>query len=44
MQVTDWITAQKEDSEIDAILQWLEDRKKTELRTLLGEHISSEEC
>ena len=30
-------------SEIDAILQWLESKKKTDLRTLLRKHASSEE-
>ena len=43
MHVTDWATAQKEDPELDAVLQWLEAKKKTDLRTLLGEHASSEE-
>ena len=42
MHVTNWATAQKEDPELDAVLQWLES-KKTDLRTLLGEHTSSEE-
>ena len=42
MHVTDWAAAQKE-PELDAVLQWLESKKKTDLRTLLGEHISSEE-
>ena len=36
-------TAQKEDPELDAVLQWLKSKKKTDLRTLLGEHTSSEE-
>ena len=43
MHVTDWATAQREDPELDAVLHWLEARKKTDLRTLLGEHTSSEE-
>ena len=43
MHVTDWATAQKEDPKLDAVLQWLESMKKTKLRTLLGEHASSEE-
>ena len=43
MHVTDWATAQKEDPELDAVLQWLESKKKTDLRTLHGEHASSEE-
>ena len=41
MHVTNWATAQKEDPELDAVLQWLE-TKKTDLRTLLREHISRE--
>ena len=43
MHVTNWATAQKEDPEMDAVLQWLESKKKTDLRTLLREHTSSEE-
>ena len=43
MHVTNWAAAQKEDPELDAVLQWLEAKKKTDLRTLLGEHVSSEE-
>ena len=43
MHVTDWATAQREDPVLDAVLNWLEAQKKTDLRTLLGEHISSEE-
>ena len=43
MHVTDWAVAQKEDPELDAVLQWLGSRKKDELRTLLGECIMSEE-
>ena len=43
MHVTNWATAQKEDPELDAVLQWLESKKKTDLRTLLREHASSEE-
>ena len=43
MYVTDWATAQREDPEIDAVLHWLEAKKKTNLRTLLGEHATSEE-
>ena len=35
--------AQKEDPKPDAVLQWLESKKKTDLRTLLGECIMSEE-
>ena len=43
MHVTNWATAQKEDPVLDAVLHWLEARKKTDLRTPLGEHASSEE-
>ena len=43
MHVTDWAAAQKEDLELDAVLQWLGSRKKADLRTLLGECIMSEE-
>ena len=43
MHVTDWATAQKKDPELDALLQWLESKKKTDLRTLLGQHTYSEE-
>ena len=43
MHITDWAAAQKEDPKLDAILQWLESKKKTDLRTLLGEYTSSEE-
>ena len=43
MHVTDWATAQKEDPEVDAVLQWLETKKKTDLRTLLGKHALGEE-
>ena len=43
MHVTNWAAAQEEDPELDVVLQWLESKKKTDLRTLLGEHASSEE-
>ena len=43
MCVTDWATAQKEDPELDAVLQWLEAKTKTDLKALLREHTSSEE-
>ena len=42
MHVTNWAAAQKEDPELDAVLQWLES-KKADLRTLLGECITSKE-
>ena len=43
MHVTNWAAAQKEDPELNAVLQWLGSRKKADLRTLLGECIMSEE-
>ena len=43
MHVTNWATAQKEDPGLAAVLQWLELKKKTNLRTLLGERVSSKE-
>ena len=43
MHVTDWAVAQKEDPELNAVLQWLGSKKKADLRTLLGECIMSEE-
>ena len=43
MHFTNWAAAQKEDSELEAVLQSLQSKKKTNLRTLLGEHASSEE-
>ena len=43
MHVTNWAQAQREDPELDAVLHWLEAKKKIDLRTLLEEHASSEE-
>ena len=43
MHVTDWATTQRNDPELDSVLHWLEAQKKTDLRTLLREHASSEE-
>ena len=43
MHVTNWAAPQKEDPELDEVLQWLESKKKTDLRTLLGEYVSSKE-
>ena len=43
MHVTNWATAQKEDPELAEVLQWLESKKQMDLRTLLREHVSSEE-
>ena len=42
MHVTDWAAAQREDPVLDAVLHWLEAKKITDLRTLLGKHASSE--
>ena len=43
MQVTDWAAAQKEDPELNAVLHWLETKKKADLKTLLGECIMSQD-
>ena len=43
MHVTNWAAAQKEDPVLDAVWLWLKAKKKTDLRTVLGEHASSEE-
>ena len=43
MHVTNWAMAQKEDTELDEVLHWLEAEKKADLRSLLGDHASSEE-
>ena len=43
MHVTNWAMAQKEDPELNAVLQWLESRKKADLRTLPWECIMSEQ-
>ena len=43
MHVTDWAKTQREDPVLNAVLNWLEAHKKTNLKTLLGEHASSEE-
>ena len=43
MHVTDWAAAQKEDAKLGAVLQWLESKKKTDLRMLLREGVLSEE-
>ena len=42
MHVTNGAAAQRKDPKLDAILLWLEAKKKIDLRTLLGEHASSE--
>ena len=43
MHVTNWATAQREDPVLNAVLNWLEAQKKTNLRTLMGEHAFSKE-
>ena len=43
MHMANWAAAQKEDPVLKAMLNWLGAQKKTDLRTLLGEHASSEE-
>ena len=41
MHVIDWAKTQREDPVLNAVLDWLEAQKKTDLKTLLGEHASS---
>ena len=43
MHMTDWAEAEREDSVLGAVLDWLEAQKKTDLRTLIGQHTSSDE-
>ena len=43
MHMTDWAKTQRENPMLDAVLNWLEAQKKTDLKTLLGEHASSKE-
>ena len=43
MHMTKWAAAQKEDLVLNAVLGWLGAQKKTDLRTLLGEHACSGE-
>ena len=43
MHVTDWAKTQREDPVLNAVSNWLEAQKKTDLKTLLGEHASSKE-
>ena len=43
MHATNWATAQRVYPELDAVLYWVEAKKKTDLRTLLREHASSGE-
>ena len=41
--MADWAKTQRVDPVLNAVLDWLEAQKKTDLRTLIGEHASSEE-
>ena len=43
LHMTDWAEAQREDSVLSTVLDWLEAQKKTDLKTRLGEHASGEE-
>ena len=43
MHMTDWAEAWREDQVLNAVLNWLEAQKKTDLKTVLGEHAFSEE-
>ena len=43
MHMTNWAAAQRENPVLDAMLNWLETWKKTDLRTLLEEHTFSKE-
>ena len=44
MHVTDWAKAQREDLMLSTVLDWLKAQRQTNLRMLLVEHSSSEEC
>ena len=41
MHMTDWAKRQREDPVLNAVLDWMEAQKKTDLKTLLEEHASS---
>ena len=43
MLVTDWAETEREDPVLNAVPNWLEAWKKTDLKTLLGQHASSKE-
>ena len=43
MHMTDWAETQREDPVLNTVLDWSEVWKKTDLKTLLGEHASSKE-
>ena len=42
MRMTDWAKTQREHLVLNTVLNWLEAQKKTDLKTPLGEHASSE--
>ena len=39
MHVTNWAKAQREDTTLSAVLDWLKIQKKTDLKVLLAEHL-----
>ena len=43
MHVTDWAEAQREDQLLSAVLDWLNAKKRTDLKALLVKHVSSKE-
>ena len=43
IHVTNWAEAQREDTMLSAVLDWLKAQKKTDLKALLAEHASREE-
>ena len=43
MHVTNWAEVQREDPVLGTVLDWLEAQKKSDLKTPLGKHASSEE-
>ena len=43
MHMTDWAKTQQHDPVLNVVLNWLKAQKKTDLKTLLGEHASSKE-
>ena len=44
MHITDLAKAQKEDPMLSTVLDWLKAEKKTDLKALLAEHLSSKEA
>ena len=43
MHVTNWAASQRDNPELDAVLHWLQAKKKTDLRRLLRKRASNEE-